>query len=176
MIGLMSRLVALALFAAMLAFTARQVSIALGPVSISEKYRVATGPVEPVDGGDKALLIDVHRPALAAYPHTTSRPVFFEDRRYPEREVAAKPAPPPPQAVAVAVEPVQIKGLTLMGLQLGAGGSRALIDAAASKPVWIKVGERVQAWTVQSIHGDHVLLYSGDQKARLDMYSLSTPN
>jgi hypothetical protein len=124
-------------------------------------------------GSDKdTLLIRGLAPEpLGRYSQSTSRPVFFEGRRYPEREIVAVAPPSPPPPVLHQVVAASSVGFKLMGLQIGAGSARALIEVPSKAPVWYGVGDQIEAWTIQTIMPDSVLLVRGSQSASLNLYS-----
>ena len=103
---------------------------------------------------------------LTAFPQTSSRPLFFEGRRYPSREVP-KVAARAPEATTPTVN---VKELKLLGIRIGEGASRALIAVGTQPPNWVNVGEIIMAWTVKSVDSNDVLLEREGQTAALKLY------
>lgn len=124
------------------------------------------GPTDPL--ARKADRIDLGVKPLGAFPQTASRPLFFEGRRYPERE--AKQAPP---VSAFASEPVgaaAAKGARLRGVVTVAGTTRALIEMPSKSAEWLAVGDLVDGWRLEGIDQDRAELRSGSQAVSLLLY------
>lgn len=118
--------------------------------------------------GRKADRVDLDAKPLGAFPQTASRPLFFEGRRYPERE--AKQAPP---VSAFAAEPIggaTAKGARLRGVVTIAGTTRALIEMPSKSPEWLAVGDLVDGWRLEGIDQDRAELRSGSQAVSLLLY------
>lgn len=109
---------------------------------------------------------ELDQPTLTAFPQTSSRPVFFEGRRYPSKDAAKKPVSrsrvKPPSA--------NVKELKLLGVSIKPGIARALIAIGDKPPKWVDVGETIMKWTVRSVNANDVVLERNGQTAALKLY------
>jgi hypothetical protein len=109
---------------------------------------------------------------LAAYPQTAAQPLFFEGRRYPVRpkEVVKPEVPvavPPPTPVKV----TDVSGVKLRGIIVAPGVSRAFIEIAPKAAEWLRIGDNVEGWKLQTIDQDKVALVNGLQTATIELYT-----
>lgn len=112
-------------------------------------------------------------PAMATDAFT--RPVFHANR-----EPGPDKAPAVPTEVAtdpVDGEPAEpsdapaAESFVLKGLIIGDRGARvALQSPSGGAPVWAKVGDAVEGWTVDSITSDRVRLRNGDEIAEIKLF------
>jgi hypothetical protein len=116
--------------------------------------------------------------SIAEFSQTIVRPLFFEGRRLPSpqpKEIKAQapktaPAPatppsPPPKPVAL---PDKIR---LLGVFLQSEDGKALIELPPEPAQWLKVGDKVGAWTIARIEENQVVLQHSVRSATLPLYS-----
>lgn len=115
----------------------------------------------------KADRVDLDAKPLGAFPQTASRPLFFEGRRYPERETKQSP---PVQAFAGETVAAAAKGARLRGVVTVAGTTRALIEMPSKSAEWLAVGDLVDGWRLEGIDQDRAELRSGSQAVSLLLY------
>jgi hypothetical protein len=77
----------------------------------------------------------------------------------------AKPPLPPPKPVAL---PDKIR---LLGVFLQSEGGKALIELPPQPAQWLKVGDKVGAWTISRIEENQVVLEHSVRSATLPLYS-----
>ncbi len=117
-------------------------------------------------------------PVTDAPPMATdafTRPVFHANR-----EPGPDKAPAVP--VDVATDPIDgepaepgdapaANSFVLKGLIIGDRGARvALQSPNGGAPVWAKVGDAVEGWTVDAIRSDRVVLRNGDEVAEIKLF------
>jgi hypothetical protein len=147
----------------------------------ASSYEVDATPIAPADapagsGNPVAAGESVANRAVrtvAEFPDTATRPLFFADRRVPEKPkpkpvvvaevkpvVQAAPPPPPP-------EPLQLVGL------MGSGnGQRALVRSAADpQGTWLSVGDAYRGWQLRTVASDHAVVEAGGQLSELRLYA-----
>ena len=118
-------------------------------------------------------------PTVADYPQTTRRPLFFADRRMPE-----KPKPKPPvvvqRAPVVEAKPAplpNLEPLVLIGIKRDNVGQKSQIlvrTTAETQGIWLSVGDQFRGWSVQEVANDHAILEGRGQRSELRLYSQST--
>ena len=110
--------------------------------------------------------------AIGEFPLTATRPVFFADRKVPEKPkpkptvaevkdvVAPPPSAPPP-------EPLQLVGI------MGAGSSkRALVRTAADpQGTWLAIGDEYRGWQLREIATDNAIVEARGQRSELRLYA-----
>ena len=110
---------------------------------------------------------------------TIDRPLFSRERRKfvpppPPKPIETKPvaglSQPASPAASQPQSPVPAPDITVIGVSLSEAKSSALITGDAENR-WVYLGESVNAWTVDAIDGDGVLLRNGKQKLRLNLYT-----
>ena len=104
--------------------------------------------------------------ALTDFKQSTSRPLFFANRRPVEAKVET------PQVAAQAAPAAQPpKQLQLIGIvRTGKGPLRALIRGNADLPgTWMSVGEEIQGWQVREISETNAVIEAKGQRAELQL-------
>ena len=107
--------------------------------------------------------------SIADFPQTTARPIFFADRKMPEKpkpkpaavvEVPPPPALPPP-------EPLQLVGI------LGADANRRALLQSKTDPqgAWLRIGDEYRGWKLQEITSDNVIVEARGQRSELRLYT-----
>ena len=102
--------------------------------------------------------VDTNPPTRLAseLPLTTSRPLFFADRRPADRtpivakaaEIAKAPPPPAPPAV----KPYPLEQFQLVGIVRTGNQPKALIRPSAdANGAWVAVGERMRGWLLKDV-------------------------
>jgi hypothetical protein len=113
---------------------------------------------------------------LDAYEQTLQRPLFFEDRKIPQREAVrpvAEPAPPtmiptappPPVKIVVSTDRLRLRGIGGRGVAM-----TALIEVAPAGQSWFAKGDVVQGWTIDDVTSSSVELSNVGQKATLELF------
>lgn len=138
----------------------------------------ATDPTVPPDIEPGEVTIPAAPPVSDAPPMATdafTRPMFHANR-----EPGPDMAPAVPADVAtdpVDGEPAEpgdapaADSFVLKGLIIGERGARvALQSANGGAPVWAKVGDAVEGWTVDAIRSDRVVLRNGDEVAEIKLF------
>jgi hypothetical protein len=124
-----------------------------GEVSIPDVPDAEQAPPVGTDAFERPLF---HR---TREPGPDGPPAFTEPSSDPDTSGAA------PGTVRRAADPSQF---TLQGIIVGERGARAAVrGATATGPTWVKRGDEVDGWTVESITADIVRLRKGDQVAEL---------
>lgn len=93
------------------------------------------------------------------------RPVFHRTRAPgPDKAPATVSDDTTPAAPDAPDEPVSAEGFSLKGVIIGDRGARVALQApGAAGPVWAKVGQVVEGWTVVSISTQRVRLRNGSE-------------
>lgn len=120
-------------------------------------------PREPSQNPVVSTTHEVPFQPLAAYPLTTSRPLFFEGRAYPKRESKSQPE-------LSARQNAPLPSFKLHGVLIGRGFKRALIAAGTQPPNWISIGEGGQGWSLEAIDGNAVRLKLAGRLITLELY------
>lgn len=108
--------------------------------------------------------------AVADFPQTTLRPIFFADRRMPEKlkpkpvvvaDVTVQPVLPPP-------DPLQLVGI------LGSGSNkRALLRTKTdTQGKWLNVGDDYRGWQLREITSDNAIVEARGERRELRLYVL----
>ncbi len=112
--------------------------------------------------------------SLAQMPQTSSRPLFFANRRLPDKSqsmAAPKSAVGPQPAPAASLDQFQLVGI----MRTGQESKRALIRTAADgQGVWIGVGEQIRGWQVKEIGDDKAVFEANGQRGQIQLYVAST--
>ena len=143
-------------------------------------YDVPTAPLAQRDvSAARQTTQDAKLPALASpplfvtdYPQTTLRPIFFADRRMPEKpkpkpvlvaDVKVQPALPPP-------DPLQLVGI------MGSGPSkRALLRTKTdTQGKWLNVGDDYRGWQLREITTDNAIVEARGERKELRLYALGS--
>jgi hypothetical protein len=105
--------------------------------------------------------------SLTHYAGIVERPVFIDDRRPEEDELAVPPAPPP--------EPDQ--PLDLIGVLLVPGSAAALLRPTEPNAKILRAaqGEMVEGWRLQSVSADRVVLRKNGEIRELVLIRPLTP-
>ncbi len=118
----------------------------------------------------KADRITLDPRPIGTFPQTASRPLFFEGRKYPERET--KQTPPAQAFVSEPVAATPAKAARLRGVVIVAGKTRALIEMPSKSAEWMGVGDLVDGWRLEGIDKDRAELRNGDSAVSLLLYDL----
>lgn len=129
------------------------------------------GAVDPNAAASKDLGLNVPVRTIAEFPQTATRPVFFADRKIPER------ARPKPVAIAEAKEPsppppAPLEPLQLVGIMGSGAGKRALVKGAADpQATWLAVGDEFRGWQLRDITNDNAIVEARGQRSELRLYA-----
>jgi hypothetical protein len=96
------------------------------------------------------------------------RPVFFSDRRLPE-----KPKPKPKLPVVEVREPiVNLEPLVLVGIKRH-GDQRQVLVRSATETIgtWLSVGEQFRGWQLREVRSDNAVLEGRGRQLELRLYS-----
>lgn len=129
------------------------------------------GPRAVADADPSALRHEPPRPVrpLEDMSATRERPLFFEDRRYPEapsEDTASENTSEPAPEATVDLGPVRLSAVVTDETQ-----RTALIwNTDTNEITRAKVGETVSGWTVEEIRTSAVVLSSGGQRKELMLW------
>lgn len=141
---------------------------------------VDTTPVAPTAAstadktqGAKDLVLAPSQHAIDEFPLTASHPIFFANRRPPEK--------PKPKPVAVAeakapAAPLQpLEPLQLVGI-IGAGAGRQALVRTSADPqgTWLSVGDEFRGWQLREVMADNVVVEARGQRSELHLYASGT--
>lgn len=123
-------------------------------------------PVEPF--APPALEPPAEPPPLAQFEATVQRPLFSATRRPPEADAeedgaeaaeaaGAETEPPPPE-------------LRLVGVAIGGAARQALLRTPDEGEEWVREGDSVSGWQLESVGSDGVVLRAGDESRELSLY------
>ena len=131
----------------------------------------ASGKINAPDSKDLQLALPAR--LIEEFPQTASRPIFFADRRMPEKpkpkpvivaaakEVAQPPAPPP--------EPLQLDGI----MDEGEGRKVLVRTAADPQGTWLSLGDEYRGWQLVQVTADNAIVEARGQRAELRLYTTS---
>ena len=143
---------------------------------------VDTTPVAPTaasaaDKGQSAKeLASALTPALRGvqeFPLTAAHPIFFPNRRPPEKlkpkEVAAVEIKAP-VVPAAPLEPLQLVGI------IGAGAGRQALVRTSADPqgTWLSVGDEFRGWQLREVTADNIVVEARGQRSELRLYAPSS--
>lgn len=117
---------------------------------------------KPFAGGDAPAR------SLADFPQTAQRPLFFSDRRVPE-----KPKPKPKPQVVEVKEPVaNLESLVLVGIK-SHGEQRQVLVRTATDAVgtWLSVGDQFRGWQLREVMSDNAILEGRGRRIEVRLYS-----
>lgn len=97
------------------------------------------------------------------------RPLFAPSRRRPDRPVAYVPPPPPPPIEAPASPPPELR---LVGIVAGVDRAVALVSRQEGPSLSLRVGDQVDAWRVDRIAPDRVVLREGEREQTYRLFAL----
>lgn len=126
----------------------------------------ASVPPKPAGAGDAPLR------TAEDFPQTVQRPLFFSDRRLPE-----KPKPKPKPVVAEVKEPVaNLEPLVLVGIKRQ-GDMRQILVRTASElaGTWVSVGEQFRGWQLRDVQTDNAILEGRGRVIEVRLYSPQQP-
>lgn len=113
-------------------------------------------------------------PVIEPEPATTdafTRPLFHRDRNPGPDKAPATTVLPDDPGSATTPDPADkpaASSFALKGVIIGDRGARVALQAeGAAAPVWARVGQVVDGWTVTSITAQRVRLRNGDETAEL---------
>jgi hypothetical protein len=118
--------------------------------------------------------------SAAEFPETTARPVFFADRRTPEKPKpkpqAQVQAPPPPIVAAPIVAAKEIvpppDPLILVGIMGSRKAERVLLRTKTDpEGTWLSVGDEYHGWQLREVLKDMVVVEARGQRSQLKLYS-----
>ena len=104
------------------------------------------------------------------YPNTAQRPLFFANRRIPEKP---KPKPQPQAAAAEVQAPLpSLEPLTLIGIRGDGRDWQVLVRTAGNtQGTWLSVGDQFRGWSVREVSTDNAIVEGRGQRAELKLYS-----
>ncbi len=105
--------------------------------------------------------------SAAELTETTSRPLFFADRR-PPRDIAGETNEP--ARAEPALVPLKLVGIARIGAQ-----SRILVRSDQEPGRWLSIGEEYQGWHFKEVLRESVLLEAGGQIAEIQLYPPRMP-
>ena len=132
-----------------------------GPLALAPP--VAVEPERPERYQPPAQLV---RAPLADFATIVTRPLFFEDRRIPQRARVVPPVSPSP-APKPLVPPPAFK---VMGIVQDGAIRRALIEAPSVVLDWYNEGANLKGWTISRIDNNSVVLNSNDQRVEIHLF------
>jgi hypothetical protein len=153
---------------------------AAGLVAAGLAFRAADVTTPPaIEPGE--ISIPAAPPVSEAPPMATdafTRPVFHANREPgPDKapavpaDVATDPIDGEPAEPAEPGDAPAGDSFVLKGLIIGDRGARVALQApSGGAPVWAKVGDEVEGWTVDSITSDRVRLRNGDEIAEIKLF------
>ena len=117
--------------------------------------------------------------SLTTFPQTTQQPLFFANRRMPEKPkpkppvvVEAKLLAPPPRPTAPALPPPD--PLQLVGIMGSKTGRQALMRTPSDpQGRWISAGDEYRGWRVREISEDAAIVEAAGQQSELRLYAQS---
>lgn len=110
------------------------------------------------------------RMAFQEYGAFRQRPLFAPSRRRPDQP-AAVTAPPPP-AEATESPPPELR---LVGIVAGVDRAVALVSRQEGAALSLRVGDQVEAWRVDRIAPDRVVLRDGEREQTYRLFALPPP-
>ncbi|KQT47678.1 hypothetical protein ASG52_10395 [Methylobacterium sp. Leaf456] len=96
------------------------------------------------------------------------RPLFAPSRRRPDQPVAYA-APPPPPIETPASPPPELR---LVGIVAGVDRAVALVSRQEGASLSLRVGDQVDAWRVDRIAPDRVVLREGEREQTYRLFAL----
>lgn len=97
------------------------------------------------------------------------RPLFAPSRRRPDQPVAYAPPPPPPPFEMSASPPPELR---LVGIVAGVDRAVALVSRQEGASLSLRVGDQVDAWRVDRIAPDRVVLRVGEREQTYRLFAL----
>lgn len=127
------------------------IAVALGLIALPWLLPLGNSSRAPVTITAPASLpaLAVRLPALDALPETRQRPLFSPDRK-----------------AIVSASPVETGPNRLVGI-VGASGARRAMVRGAGGVRMVGAGDRLEAWTVQAIEADRLVLSRGAEQVIL---------
>lgn len=150
---------------------------AAGLVLAGLSFRATDATIPPdIEPGE--VTIPTAPPVSDAPPMATdafTRPLFHANREPGPDKAPAVPADVAPDPVdgepAEPGDAPAAESFVLKGLIIGERGARVALQApSGGAPVWAKVGDAVEGWTVDAINADRVRLRNGDQVAEIKLF------
>lgn len=140
-------------------------------------FDVETAPLAPPDAATGAeaatrpteLALAAPPRSTADFPQTTLRPIFFADRRMPE-----KPKPKPAIVAEVKAPPAlpPLELLQLVGIVGSDQNRRALLRSKTDpQGAWLRVGDEYRGWKLQEITSDNAVVEARGQRNELRLYA-----
>lgn len=120
---------------------------------------------------DDVSALSVQVRPLAELTQTTRRPLFFADRRAPDRSAAKVAETAAPKAVAKPPSPLE--QVQLLGIVRGVNGEpRALVRPAGDGlGVWISVGDVFRGWRVAEISDQNAVFLANGLRGELQLFA-----
>lgn len=115
--------------------------------------------------------------------HTQTRPLFSPSRRHWIAPTVPVKDPVTAPLTEEAVTPVEalsepqavVPQVTLIGVEKSPIGAKVLISKTGTQEtIWLKSGEKLDNWTVQSIESASFELVNRDQKIKLELYPVDS--
>ena len=131
--------------------------LGLGPAAAWRQWQ-APEPQAPNLDDVKAATLGFNPAAGAAYPQVLERPQLNPARR-PQAAASAVPEAAPPTAIEEAKMQGIVAGATLTGVFLEEKGEAR----------FVRLGEKVGDWTLQSIQGRDILFKRGSEERRIEL-------
>lgn len=131
----------------------------------------------PADAEDRAIAPEWKPPTLAIAPldppksaeddlEALSRPIFSKSRKPSTKSAAA----PTSSKIAVAGA-LSVKAI----IRSNQTAKAFLLASEAPDGVWLKIGDKIDAWTITAIAPREVVLQSGEQTTKLNLYVDPSP-
>ena len=141
----------------------------VSPIAVSAAAGERSARGAAVDSSLTPGAVSVAQPS-----QTTSRPLFFANRRPPDKAgptAATKFAVAPQVAPRSSLDHFQLVGI----MRTGRKNRRALIRTEADgQGVWIGVGEHIQGWQLKEIDDDKAIFEADGQRGQIRLYAAST--
>ncbi len=107
----------------------------------------------------------------ADFPETTARPIFFPDRRMPEKP-KPKPQVQPPPVVEVKEVLPNLEPLLLVGTKGNGREQQVLVRSAVdAEGIWLSVGDQYRGWVLREASNDNAIVEGRGQRSELRLYS-----
>jgi len=138
-----------------------------GPAAAWRQWQ-PPAPQAPNLDDAKAATLQFNPAAGAAYPAVLQRPLMDASRRPapPPASTASEPAAPPPTAIEQVTMQGIVAGPTLTGVFLQEDGAAR----------FVRLGEKVGDWTLDSIHGRDIIFKRGAEQHRIELLPAPQPD
>lgn len=153
-------------------------ALAYGNYQLSQ-FAVDTTPLTGADGAavkaatgkDVVATLAAPSRAVAEFPETTQRPIFFSGRRVPEKP-KAKPVVTEARVAAPVVAAPPPEPLQLVGIMGAGSGRRALLRTTVDpQGIWLSIGDEYRGWKLREISADNAVVEAQGLRSDLRLYA-----